>query len=366
MRRILSFLAVCAFVTACADRTYAPVIKESLEIGTLQPLFVATSRGRNESGYLDDTRTTNITYLKTQVSIPPNRDPGKVPVSFRNPDPKKHFTIASERTFEGSGGFKKALRSEFSALPPSKRDLLVFVHGYFNSHADSIFRAAQVKEDLDLPGIQLVYGWPSAGTVLGYNYDRESVMFARDSLEKVLRDLPSSGPRRIVLLGHSMGAMLIMETLRQIEIRTPGWAETHLDGIALLAPDIPLDVFKEQLSRFRKLPQPFLLLVSENDRALQLSERVNNTHRLGQGAAVDQLGDWPVTVVDASGFNDTQGAGHFIVSDSDTVRLLAKKLAGVDRALRDDTTATLQQFAATVVRSRNATRLILMPSAGSR
>ena len=48
--------------------------------------------------------------------------------------------------------------------PPGKREIFIFVHGYNNNFADSIFRNAQIVYDYKVPSVALHYAWPSAGS----------------------------------------------------------------------------------------------------------------------------------------------------------------------------------------------------------
>ena len=102
------------------------------------------------------------------------------------------------------------------------------------------------ETDFRLPGIGVHFSWPSAAHPLGYTYDRDSVLYARDGLEQLLRQVSAAGPDRIILVGHSLGSMLVMETLRQMEIRSPAWAQRNLGGVVLVSPDLDVDVFRQQ------------------------------------------------------------------------------------------------------------------------
>ena len=71
-------------------------------------------------------------------------------------------------------------------------------------------------EDLDARGVGIHYSWLSSGTLLGNLYDRDSVQFARDGLVSLLESAASSGADSVFVMWHSMGTLLIMESIRQL------------------------------------------------------------------------------------------------------------------------------------------------------
>ena len=80
------------------------------------------------------------------------------------------------------------------------------------------------SETLDIPaGLTIAdrpapSRWCGLARTVGYVYDRDSALLARDPLEHLIMELTRGSKRKLVIVGHSMGKLLIMETLRQIEI----------------------------------------------------------------------------------------------------------------------------------------------------
>ncbi|MEL0438331.1 alpha/beta hydrolase [Phycobacter sp. K97] len=319
MRRLRILLVLLSFVAACGPRPYTPTMPEALDIGTPKTIFAATIRDSQPEGGFGAGRTDGYHLLELTVSIPPNHKPGHLVFAGENPDPRTEFTMAARRTFETSAAFSDRLNQELLKYPPDEQDITVFVHGYNSTQSETAFRAAQLTNDIGVPGATVVYSWPSLGSPLGYAYDADSVIFARDGLERLLKSLSRTKARRVVLVAHSMGSMLTMETLRQIEIGAPGWAARHLDGVILLSPDLDLDVFKSQMSRFDPVPQPFLVFISRKDKILTVSQRLRGTHsrsRLGNLASVEDLEDLPISVIDTTAYADTANSGHLVAGTS--------------------------------------------------
>jgi esterase/lipase superfamily enzyme len=334
----------------------------ALAVGTIHPVFVATTRAKEADGSFGRNRTLDMQYLETKVSVPPQHKRGQIKHQFGNPDPETDFVIASQDSFAGSAEFRRELKGQITAQPAQERDVILYVHGYYNSYSDGVFRAAQLKHDLDLPGTVVHFSWPSAATPLAYTYDRDSMLFSRDALEQLLNDIRASGARRIILMGHSLGTMLIMETLRQIEIKQPGWSARSLGGVILISPDIDVDLFKSQMHRFASLPKPFAIFVSQKDRALQLSARVNGSaNRLGTVTDPAELADYEVTLIDVSEFSSNREVGHFTVGTSPALIAILNRSTELDSAFQRDRAGRTGLLQGTVITVQNATQLILSP-----
>lgn len=361
MRRIYLFFIVLT-LTACMDRSHTMIMPAALEIGTIHKVFVATHRMTDDKGWYSAKRSADVGYTQIDVSVPPEHKRGEITLGYKEPDPAKHFVVAARQDLDGRDTFRRNLSRHIGAMPRAQREVVIYVHGYNNSFLDGVFRSAQLMHDFDLPGTVVHYSWPSAANPLGYTYDRDSVLFARDGFEQLLRDVRASGPSRIVLIGHSLGTMLMMETLRQIEIGSPGWSRKNLNGVILMSPDLDVELFKTQASRFKSLPQPFAIFVSERDKALMLSARINGVSaRLGNLTNAEELGDYPVTLVDVSEFTKEADNSHFTAGTSPTLIALLRQSAELDRAFQRDTAGKTGLMSGTVLTVRNATTLILSP-----
>lgn len=325
MLRWLVWIALGLGVAACADRTPAPVVPLQPDIRqSSKELLVATTRDRNEAGYFSGARSEKTSFLRAVVGIPPNHKPGDAPKYSDRPNPKKHFTLSQQDELSSKEAFLGELKAQLRALPPEHREVTLFIHGYFNSYSDSVFRGAQIFNDFENPGVGVVFSWPSAGRATGYTYDRESVLFARDSLEEVLRTLTQAGARNVLIMAHSMGSLLTMETLRQIERTDPNWAYRNISSVLFISPDIAVDLFKEQLEPFDRLPNQFIVFTSKSDRALRISSAINSgSDRLGLGTSSTDLSDYPIIFVDVTDFNEDAGNSHFVVAESPALIAMA-------------------------------------------
>lgn len=328
------FILFCCFVlTACADRTEAPIVPEALLSGTAQTVFVGTTRAQ-EGGVFGIQRSLQMNFLNLTVSLPPNRELGTISDGRDTPKPDRDFVLADIEAYPSERAFSAALRQELSsATSREAREVTVYVHGYNNSFTDAAFRMAQLSHDLELPGPVVSYSWPSRGNPLGYQYDVDSVSFARDGLAELLLAVQHAGASRIVLVGHSMGARLVMETLRQLELTKPGWAANAMAGVLLISPDVTVDVFRSQTAVFSKWPQPFVIFASKRDRLLRLSAFIRGEEeRLGNLHDIDAVSDLPIAFIDVTAFDDGDDANHFVVGSSGSFLQLIKSSRDLDDA----------------------------------
>ncbi|MGV6810806.1 MAG: alpha/beta hydrolase [Brevirhabdus sp.] len=345
---------------ACVPRGAIMLAPEAAGIGIERTVFVATNRVPDDkTGQFGVRRDFDLNYARYKVSIPPAHRPGKIEWPDRKPDPNLHMLTTEDTRFANDTRFKTALRDELRSLPRDQREVVVFVHGYNANFAEGLYRMAQMAHDYHLPGLVVHYSWPSAANPLGYAYDRDSALFARDGLASVLRQLRKAGAERILLTAHSMGSLLTMETLRQLAIARDQRTLDSLQGVVLVSPDIDVDLFVSQAQRIGALPQPFVIFTSKRDRALALSARLTGQReRVGNVASVEELSNLDVTVIDVSNF-DGDGMGHFVTATSPALIAILANINAYDASLQQGPSGRLGLLPGTVLTVQNATQIIL-------
>ena len=256
--------------------------------------------------------------------------------------------------------FRNDLRAKLASQPNGLREAVVFVHGFNNNFAEGAYRLAQLGNDLGIKGALVHYSWPSRANPLGYVYDRDSALFARDGLEDLLREVQAAGARDIVIVAHSMGSAIVMETLRQLALEKDHQIRDRIKGVILMSPDIDIDVFHAQAVRIGKLPQPFIIFTSKRDKALALSARLTGQRdRVGNLASPDEISDLDVTLIDTTAFS--VGTGHFNVGNSALLLSILGKIGDVDAAISADSTSRTGLLGGVVLTVQNATQVILSP-----
>lgn len=336
-------LALILALAACSDRTAAPIVPEALSVGLNTPVFMGTTRAVNEAGEFGIERSPSLKLIKATVSIPPNREIGSVSDGYATPKPERDFAIAAMEQFDERARFASSLRAEIAAQSSDRQEVTVFVHGFNNSFSDAAFRMAQLGFDLEIPGAHVSYSWPSRANPVGYEYDRDSALFARDGLEELLKTVRAAGQPDVIVVAHSMGSALLMETFRQLEIAQPGWVGQNIRGVILLSPDLNVDVFRSQFLQIRDVPDPFVVIVSRKDAVLRLSSRLRGQpFQLGNISNTDEVADLPITIVDVSDFSDRKSGNHFVAGGSPALIQLLRRSSDLDRDfLRGNTGAVV-------------------------
>lgn len=360
----LPFLILtCALIlSACASRGPLTLLPEAAETGTVHTLFTATTRATERVGGAGAERAETPTYSKLNIAVPPNRTPGSIQLPRGAPDPDTDFLVTAAQSFDTAQSFRGHLARALAQTPAGEREVILYVHGFNNTFAEGVLRLAQIDHDIDLPGVAVHYAWPSLGNPLGYAYDRDSALFARDGLEQLIAQIQRAGPQRITIVAHSMGALLTMETLRQMAIARPGTVHRQIDGVILLSPDIDIDLFRVQAHRIGTLPEDFIVFTSDTDRALALSARLTGQReRLGNITNPAEVADLTVTLIDVTAFSS--GIGHFVAGSSPALIQIFRQIPSVEEAFRRDRSGRAGLLPGTVLTIQNVTKVILSPNA---
>lgn len=240
----------------------------------LVKVLVATTRERAEptDNVFTAGRARALNFAEFTVAIPPSHRSGQVELPGSS---RQSFVVVEQATLS-----KATFRERVAARQRKgeKQNVGVFVHGFNNNFQEALFRFAQIAGDADMPGTPILFAWPSEARATAYMADRDAVTHSRDFLAELLTTLatdPKTG--RITVLAHSMGAWLTVETLRQLRIAGKQNVVNRL-RVVLAAPDIDVDVFRQQVAVIGPLNPPLELLVSRDDRALSWSSRLAGGH----------------------------------------------------------------------------------------
>jgi esterase/lipase superfamily enzyme len=356
LRKVILFALAMAGCSPRGDFTQAPAGQSG---GTAETIFVGTTRAEEETGFGYD-RGEPASFLRYDIGIPTEREPGEVnwPPRTRKPDARRDFLTLDETRFASPADFRSALRAALKQR--GQADAVIYVHGFNNTMAEGVYRVAQMHHDLQVPGVAVHYAWPSRGSALGYVHDRDSVLFARSGLVELLDEVKAAGAREIVIVAHSMGSFLTMESLRQMVLADGSAALDRLSGVVLISPDLDLDVFRSQAKDIGELPQPFVIFGSSRDRILDISATLAGSgDRLGNLDSVAEVADLKVTYLDTAAYNT--GTGHLNLGENPALLKLFGGIVGIDEAFRSDARSRIGLLPGLVLTVRNATEIVLAP-----
>jgi esterase/lipase superfamily enzyme len=198
--------------------------------------------------------------------------------------------------------------ADFGAPLRSSADTetFIFVHGFSRTFDEGSQEAAQIAYDLQLPGMPVLYSWPSQGRLSPGGYQNDLDMVNRPEtindlvtfIEKVLRSSPRG--RKVHLVGFSMGTYLLTRALVQMTGQKKDLSP--IGEVLLLSADIDAGDFKTlYYPKLKKaLEGHMVLYVSGRDEALVFSQAIHHGKpRLGEGGAEAMALDG-VTAIDAT------------------------------------------------------------------
>lgn len=300
------------------------------EISGNHAIFVTTTRKRSDDPgkVFDGERSATLNYARVNVTVPSVHETGHIERRSRGKsnDPAKYFMASEVVGYDTAPKFSKALDADIAARGGR---VMLFVHGYNTGFDDAVFRLAQIVHDAGYPGTPVLFSWASAGKTTGYIYDKESANAARDDLEATLKMLSKTRAKSIDIIAHSMGTWVTMEALRQLAIENNRDLNGKLGYVVLASPDIDVDVFKKQMIRYGKPDKPFTVLLSGDDRALQISSLISGSKpRVGDYGNAADLASYGVIVVDLSSVTSADRLNHAKFADNPfLVQLLGERLA---------------------------------------
>lgn len=332
-RRAVMALGGSALLSACTPRG-ALGVRPDLDAPTTQSVW-AVATGEQQPivlhGTTDLQKVTLSRFVRYDISIPQKREVGQIAWPGDRVDPEQDFYVAN---LEELPDIDQMLDQIAARLQPGQ-DITLFVHGYNSNYAEAVYRHAQIAHDFDNTGPQITIVWPSEASTTGYLTDRDTALIARDHLETLLPRLTRRFPGRVVLAAHSMGAFLTMETLRQMSISGNDITQ-DLGALVLISPDIRIDVFQSQVARMAQLPAVTVLILSQRDRALQLSSRLaGGKPRLGSAADIAVLSGMDLLVVDLSDLPDSGLGNHLALTTSPAAIAFIRGISLANPVLQD-------------------------------
>lgn len=277
------------------------------------PVFYATDR--NQTAELTPRLVYgagrgDLTLGVAEVSLPRSRRPADLPVpSWWRLESDEHLAnhvVLLDVSVHDRESYVAALRKTVSRA--ARPEALIFVHGYNLTFEDAARRTAQLANDLDLPGVPILYSWPSDGRAHHYTVDELNVEWSLPHFEELLRlVLAESGARSVHVVAEGMGNRALARALGALDAVIPpvSGGGAVLRQVVFVAPDVDRDTFLGLVPRFAGRAERFTLYGSSRDRALQASRIVHSRPRAGESGAEPIAG---IDVIEANAAADTTSA----------------------------------------------------------
>lgn len=287
------------------------------QIYTTYPIFYGTDRllepGRTLKfgGFRSDD---TISFGIAKVSIPHIHIEGNLERPWLWPtqskgNPNKHIVVhdnevmALEAWLASAKGYLSKLEPGHD---PSRKEGLLFIHGYNVSFDAALWRAAQLCHDLKYPGMMLCFSWASLGTPGAYPADEATVDWSAGNLRQYLRHVTERlGLSALHIVAHSMGNRALLSVLEGWT-STPGTTPIH--QVVLAAPDVDSRRM-EQFGQVFDSYEQVTLYASRHDRAIAASRFAHRYPRAGDANPPLVMRYLSTVDVSAAG-KDMFGLGH--------------------------------------------------------
>jgi esterase/lipase superfamily enzyme len=201
------------------------------------------------------------------------------------------------------------LLDEVTALPPGgSGNIVIYIHGYNIGFGKSCRRAATFQRALGLEDRLLLISWPADDNFLKYTWDESDLVWSVPRIAQLLKAITRrTGSEDVDVVAHSLGARGAVMALSRLSCRAPD--VPLINELVLVAPDVDTDVFRQELPAVRRLTRRVTIYVSENDKALKLSNDVHGYPRLGE--AGEHLSVFKgVETIDLSRVGTRRFSGH--------------------------------------------------------
>jgi esterase/lipase superfamily enzyme len=256
--------------------------------GTCYPIWFGTNRkpldpddpGKGFGAEFDD----RMHFGKRIVRIPSGHRPGEL----GSPLWRRLLTRVDDRitvdpaTVLPADAFTRDVQRFLAGLDPSDRNVLVYIHG-FNTPCDAAARrAAQLGFDLKVPGITVLYSWPSRGTVGAYLSDLSAIEASEEHIASFLVRVTAMADRgKVHLIAHSMGNRGLLRAMHRATAQAALRSGTRFGQIFLSAPDVDAHLFRQLASVYPQVSERTTLYVADQDKALAALEWMTEGGRAG-------------------------------------------------------------------------------------
>lgn len=159
-------------------------------------------------------------------------------------------------------------------------NIVIYIHGYNIDFEKSCRQTAILQRALGLHDRLILLSWPADGNMLKYTWDESDLVWSVPYMVQFFEEIAKrAGNEKVDVVAHSLGARGAVQALARIGYSES--AESIINELVLVAPDMDSDVFRQELPLIQKTVNRITVYVSEKDKALKLSHEVHGYPRLG-------------------------------------------------------------------------------------
>ena len=168
------------------------------------------------------------------------------------------------------------------------RELFVYVHGVNTTFESPLLLTAEFWHYLGYRGVPIAFSWPSVESITGYVGDVDTAEYTVTMFRRLVQFLyQKTEVERINIMAYSAGTKLTAQALHQLSLLQQGAGaepgEDSIGRVAFVAGDIERSLFGMYLADgLLDITDNLLVYMSETDRALNMSESIRRSSRLGQ------------------------------------------------------------------------------------
>ncbi len=216
-------------------------------------------------------------------------------------------------------------------MKKTKRNPLVFVHGFNVRYEEALLRAAQITYDLKYQGPVILFSWPSGAgdgffdeqfLTKTYESNNQNAKASIQAFRSLMTSLANNN-LKVNLVVHSMGHQVVLPGLKDFH-------KSVINELVLNAPDFEAAEFLRLIDNIKDTSKRITLYCSYNDKAMTASKTFNNNDRMGACTYSENLDTINVGLVD----NQTLGLGHGYYSSRAILSDVFQVLLGIDAEKR--------------------------------
>ena len=261
--------------------------------GTCYPVWFGTNRkpldrsnpGNGFGSEIDD----RIHFGKRIVRIPSSHRTGELgsPLWRRLLLRVDDRITVDPATVMAADAFQRDVRKFIAGLDPADRNVLVYIHGFNTDFDEAARRAAQLGFDLKVPGITVLYSWPSRGSISAYVTDLAAIEASEAHIAEFLVGAAALVDKgKVHIIAHSMGNRGLLRAMHRATTQAALRSGPRFGQIFLSAPDVSVSLFRELASVYPQIAERTTLYVADQDKALAALEWITEGGRAGAAPPV--------------------------------------------------------------------------------